>query len=154
MSEPAFARWFEKDIVPSVSAIRRKLGSKAAQHWEELCCYLDENYDFQPLLKYYGKKYGWTVQYRRSGKTLCSLFPEKGAFTVLVTLGPKELERLKPSYYELSPDVRRIIRHAHEYPEGKWLWIRILKKRNLRDIFVLLLCKKRPHSTLKKTQGA
>ncbi len=39
-------------------------------------------------------KYIGTLRYRKSGKTLCSFFPEKDAFTVLIVLGKKEVEKI------------------------------------------------------------
>ena len=63
------------------------IGKQASKTWIYLRQFIEENYDFKPETVFYGNKYGWTVRYRKSGKTLCSLFPEKGAFTVLVVLG-------------------------------------------------------------------
>ena len=77
--------------------------------------------DFEREKKFYAKKYGWTVRYRKSGRTLCSFFPEAGAFSVLIVLGGKESakveaikERLNTNLfqlpiYELPGSARKLI---------------------------------------------
>jgi hypothetical protein len=86
----SFKRMLEKEHQPSEEEILNTIGQTAA--WINLRHYIEENYDFVPELVFYAKRYGWTIRYRKSGKTLCSLFPESGAFSVLVVLGKKEAE--------------------------------------------------------------
>ena len=63
------------------------IGDHVATKWLEMENFLKTYYDFKPETVFCGNKYGGTVKYRKSGGTLCSLFPEKGSFTVLITLG-------------------------------------------------------------------
>ena len=77
-------------------------------------------------------------------RTLCTLFPEEKAFTVLVTLGKNELARLDPQLADLGKRTQEIVDQAHQYPDGKWLWIRVLKERDIEDIKTLIACKRRP----------
>ena len=88
-----YQRILDEDIKPTEDKIAKIIG-ESSNLWFEMRKYLEENYDFTPELVYYGKKYGWTLRYRKSGKTLCSLFPEKDAFTVLIVLGKKEVEKI------------------------------------------------------------
>ncbi|KPJ51121.1 MAG: hypothetical protein AMJ41_00250 [candidate division Zixibacteria bacterium DG_27] len=106
--------------------------------------YLNRAYDIEPELLFYGKKYGWTYRYRKSGKSLCSLFPEKDAFTVLITLGKKELEKLDPDLPRLSKKVQGLIRGTELLHDGKWLWIRLPDVGNVEDIKTILKVKRRP----------
>ena len=81
--------------------------------------YVENNYDFTPELLFSGKKYGWTIRYRKSGKTLCSLLPEKGAFTVLVVLGGKEVDNWEPIRFLLGEwkgeGEESKVEHAYEF---------------------------------------
>ena len=106
--------------------------------------YLEENYDFAPELVYYGKKYGWTIRYRKSGKTLCSLFPEKDAFTVLVVLGMKEVEKTHSMIDKLNSEVRSIFENTEQLRDGRWLWIRVLTNDDIESIKLLLNTKRKP----------
>jgi len=93
---------------------------------------------------FYGKKYGWAIRYRKSGKTLCSLFPEKGTFTALVVLGGKEAEKALSVLEEFGPRVRKLLEGTEQLRDGRWLWIRVLSEDEAEDIQELLRVKRRP----------
>ena len=139
-----YARMLDKDLEPSEEDIRAAIGN--ADSWIDLRDYLDKNYDFQPEKVFYAKKYGWTIRYRRSGKTLCSLFPEHGAFSALVVLGRKETEKVNSVLDQLSPEVQDLIAETEQLHDGKWLWIRVLEPRHVEDIKLLLAAKRKPLS--------
>jgi hypothetical protein len=120
------------------------LGKRNFSTLEKIKDYLGYAYDIKPDLQFYGKKYGWCYKYKKSSKTLCCLFPEKGLFTVLITLGRKELEKLNPDFSKLSPETREVINKTHQYHDGKWLWIRIPNIGNIKDIKRLLSVKRKP----------
>ena len=140
---PDFQRFLDKEKLPSAAEISRALTSAAEPLWQALTGYLSTAYDFAPESKY-GRKSGWAFQYRRSGRTLCTLFPEEKAFTVLVTLGKNELARLEPQFAGLGKRTQEIVEQAHQYPDGKWLWIRVMEERDVEDIKTLIACKRRP----------
>ena len=125
----------DKELLTAISA---------ADLWLDLRQYLEQSYDFQPELVFYGKKYGWTIRYRKSGKTLCSLFPEHGAFTVLVVLGRQEGEKAVEILDELSPATRALIGSTTQLHDGKWLWIRVLEQAHVEDVKLLLAAKRKP----------
>lgn len=41
---------------------------------------------------------GWNVKFKKSGKSLCTVYPREGYFTVLVVVGEKEKKQLKLFY--------------------------------------------------------
>ena len=137
-----FERMLNEDHEPTEEEILATIG--IAKLWLDLKQYLDQRYDFLPELVFYGKKYGWTIRYRKSGKTLCSLFPENGAFTALVVLGRKEGEKASQILDELSPATRKLIGSAQQLHDGKWLWIRVGKPAHVEDVKRLLATKRKP----------
>lgn len=137
-------RLLDEDTAPSVSVIRKSIGQKNVPAWNDLREYLKRAYDIEPELLFYGKKYGWTYRYRKSSKTLCALFPEKEAFTVLITLGRKELEKLNPDLPKLSRKMQDLISNTHLLHDGKWLWIRVPNVGKVEDIKTILKVKRRP----------
>lgn len=144
MAMTKYERLVNGEEKPSEEEIRKTIGKKALQYWEEMKGFLYENYDFPPELTFYGKKYGWTIRYRKSGKTLCSLFPEKGSFTVLLTLGAKEIERGKEQISNLSAPIKEIFDKSPLLHDGKWLWIRVEDRDCVKAIKVLLTVKHKP----------
>jgi len=112
-------------------------------YWLELRQYLESSYDITPEL-INGGKHGWAVRYRRSGKTLCNLIPEKGAFTVLVVLGKKEAEKALSIMDQLNANVRQLLDNAEQLHDGRWLWIRVRKQGDVKSIKELLKIKRKP----------
>ena len=56
--------------------------------------FLAEAYpEIPPELSYGGKKYGWNLWYRKSGKSLLSLYPQEGYFVAQIVLGNAQVEQ-------------------------------------------------------------
>jgi hypothetical protein len=149
-----FERILEKERKPTEKEIFRHLGKSAKGRWIELVSFLEENYSFSPELVFGGAKYGWAIRYRKSGKTLCTLLPEAGSFTTLVVLGKKEVEGVEENKAQFGEHVFKVFKEARQFHDGRWLWIRILKKSDISDVERLLSIKKRPTRTEKKPSNA
>ena len=143
MSEE-FPRMMDKAREPTEEEMMSFVGERAEEAWTELRQFIEDNYDFVPETVFYGAKYGWTVRYRKSGKTLCSLFPEKGGFTVLIVLGKKDSEKVLLRRDELSTRMNAILGSTKQLHDGRWLWIRLLTASDTDDIKMLLQVKRRP----------
>jgi len=65
-----YERMLDKDHEPSEKEILEYLGGEAGEAWVDIVSFLRTSYDFSPELDYGGTKYGWSVRYRRSGKSL------------------------------------------------------------------------------------
>ena len=139
----SYERIIAQNNQPDDKEILKTIGNTT--HWLELRQYLESSYDFAPELVNYGK-HGWTIRYRKSGKTLCSLFPEKGAFTVLIVLGKKEAEKALSMMNEFNAAVRRLLDDTNQLHDGRWLWIRVLKQSDIRSIKELLTLKRKPRN--------
>jgi len=142
-----YQRMLDKAQEPSEGDILIQLGNSSSL-WFDIRSCLDQMYDFVPELVFYGKKYGWTIRYRKSGKTLCSLFPEKDAFTILVVLGKNEVGKVDSAIDQLNPNVRSIFENADQYHDGRWLWIRVFSNEDVESIKFLLTKKRKPKKTL------
>lgn len=138
-------RLFDKEKKPTDRSILEALG-KSTLLWTELRAYLKSAYDIPPELDFGGKKYGWSIRYRKSGKTLVTLFPEHASFTVLVVLGKKEVAAIQAGGESLSRNVQDCFDGATQRHDGRWLWIRPTCKSDIESIKVLLATKRRPRS--------
>jgi hypothetical protein len=137
-----FSRMLNEDQDPSEEEILTTIGN--TDLWLNLKKYIDQSYDIIPEKVFYGKKYGWTIRYRKSGKTLCSLFPEHGAFTTLVVLGKKEGGKASQIFDDLTPSTRQLFGSTKQLHDGKWLWIRVHQPDHVEDIKRLLALKRKP----------
>jgi len=65
--------------------------------WDDLANYLQQTYNVKPKLFYSGCSMekgfwkGWNVKYKKSGKSLCTLYPKQGYFVALIAVGAKEI---------------------------------------------------------------
>jgi hypothetical protein len=137
-----YERMLDKAHQPSEEEILDMIGQTTA--WLDLTHYIEESFDFVPELAFYAKQYGWTLRYRKKGKTLCSLFPESGAFSALVVLGKKEAEKALSLLNEFSPTVCAALEGTEQLHDGQWLWIRVSNVETANDIKALLRIKRRP----------
>jgi hypothetical protein len=142
----SYERMLNKAHRPTEEEILETIGD--AVPWLDLRQYIRENYDSVEELAFFAKKYGWTVRYRKSGKTLCSLFPEKGAFSALIVLGKKEAEKALSMVDEFGPAVREVLTNTEQLHDGRWLWIRVLSAEDAVDVKKLLALKKRPKNAV------
>ena len=139
-----YQRMSDKEHKPSEKEIICYLGGKAGEAWTDIVSFLETHYPLSPELDYGGTKYGWAIRYRRSGKSLCTLYPEKGAFTILIVLGKNDVERFQEHMNEFSKKLVELFKSAKEFHDGRWLWIRILDKSDTQDIRRLLSMKRKP----------
>jgi len=114
------------------------IGSKKGL-WENLERFVAENYQSKRDFAFYGKNYGWALRFRKAGKALPSMYPGEGSFTAQIVLG--ETPAKKASSLRLGRNARNVLGRAHQFPEGRWLFIRVSSKQDLRDIQQLLLLK-------------
>ncbi|MCK4280377.1 MAG: DUF3788 domain-containing protein [Candidatus Thorarchaeota archaeon] len=137
-------RMIDKTQEPTEEEMMIFMGEQAGNVWVELRHFIEDNYDFVPETAFYGVKHGWTVRYRRSGRTLCSLFPEKDGFSVLIVLGRKDSEKALSMRDELSTRMIAILESTEQLHDGRWLWIKPLTASDTDDIKMLLQVKRRP----------
>jgi len=137
----------DKTHKPTEEEMESFIEEQAREPWLEIRRFIEDRYDLTPEIIFYGTKYGWTVRYRKNGKTLCSLFPEKGEFTILIVLGKKESKKALSMRDELSSKIQKILRDMEQLHDGRWLWIRLLTTKDTDDIKKLLQIKRKPKHT-------
>lgn len=137
-------RLCDKDHPPSVEEIHAVIGSEAKEVWLRLTGFVENNYNHEAELNYGGKNYGWNVRYRKSGKTLFSMFPERNCFTVLLVLGKKEADKYNERQNEFGGYFKAVFDGSPQYHDGRWLWIKINDTHVVDDIERMILIKKKP----------
>ncbi len=89
-------------------------------------------------------EYGWNVKFKKSGKSLCTIYPREGYFTVLVVIGEKEREAVETILHECTPQLREIYHQTKSGNGQKWLMIDLEDKDELyTDIFRLIEIRRR-----------
>lgn len=71
--------WNEKfgaTHIPSWEDIRKYIGA-GKPNWDKFTAYIEETYGVKPKIEYSGcsAQPGWNVKYKKSSKSLCTLYP-------------------------------------------------------------------------------
>ncbi|NLI53308.1 MAG: DUF3788 domain-containing protein [Clostridiales bacterium] len=114
--------------------------------WGEFCRWVERSYGIEPKTEHStcSGAPGWNVKYRKGGRALCTLYPDAGAFTALVTVGAKqaaEAELLLPTF---SEPLRELYARTKEYNGARWLMIRVTDARMLEDVRALIRLRAAP----------
>jgi hypothetical protein len=127
------------DHTPDLTEIGRYLGGAAEELWLELNHYLEGNFKAKPKHAYStcSGKPGWNLKYQKSGKALCTLYPEKGRFIVLVVVTLTLVENMHDSGYA-NPFIWDFIEEAKPFNKTKWLMIPVEDRAGLENIIELL----------------
>lgn len=144
-SDQSFRRMFDGSTKPSDEDIKNFIeDEQALKAWMKIQEYLESRYNLNTEMRFYGNNYGWLVRYRKSGKTVCSLFPEKGGFSFLIVFGKKEIDRFIERESEFTRPIIEIFYQTNQLHDGKWLWIRVTDMNFYEDIKQLLAIKRKP----------
>jgi Protein of unknown function (DUF3788) len=133
--------FLDKEKPPTPEDLQAALGS-VYPLWDRLLRFIETNYQIPGVLSYGGKKYGWNLWYRKSGKTLTTLYPQQDGFVAQVVLGREQAE--KTAALELGEKVRRLVTETPQLHDGTWLFIPVTEETDVLDVERLLLLKRRP----------
>ena len=131
----------DKTQPPTAEEVREALAG-ALPLWSDLLRLISELYGVEGEMRFYGRSYGWALRFRKSGKALLSLYPGSGTFTAQVVLSRAQAETAMG--LALGQKTREVLESAHEYPEGRWLFVPVESDEDARDIQQLLALKARP----------
>ena len=127
---------------PSPEEIRLALGSLYPL-WERLTRFIDTNYQIAGEFSFWGPaRSGWNLRYRKKGKALVALYPQKERIMAQVVLEKAQAERALS--LKLGEKVSNMLRVAPQLHDGRWLSIPILNEADAEDVEQLLIVKMQP----------
>jgi hypothetical protein len=138
-----WAHSFGKDREPSLEDIAAFIGSSL---WSDLNSFLQGAYNAEPKRSYStcAGAPGWNVKYKKSGKSLCTLYPKAGYFTALVVIGNKEVTETEIWLPNLCPEIREQYDRVPFACGGKWLMIDVTSADTLSDVKRLIGIRVKP----------
>lgn len=111
-----------RNYVPSLEEIGEYIHNSV---FIELCNDVKAKYNCKEQIDFSSCswEYGWNVKFKKSGKTLCTIYPRENYFTVLIVVSKKEKEIVEHILEELNPAIRTVYRETKESNGQKWLMI-------------------------------
>ena len=110
---------------------------------------LKASYQLARELKFpFGNDYGWGYKYSHKSSHLCYTFFEKGAFTVMLQIGDKQVPLLESHLSSLLQKTQVLWNDRHPCGDrGGWVHYRVLTDDELNDVIKLLAIKKKPSAS-------
>jgi hypothetical protein len=126
---------------PTFEAITGYISGHAALLWQEFNSFVQETFRSSPKITFSvcSGKPGWNVKYQKSGKSICTIYPERDSFVVLVVVTIDLLPVVESM--EPAPPVHEIIRTAKPFNRTLWLMIPVAEQAVLESVKELLVLK-------------
>lgn len=111
--------------------------------WQDMNNFIQQSYKASPKIAYSkcSGKPGWNVKYQKSGKSLCTLYPEKDGFVALVVILLDLVPIIEAISQEFEKQVLNTIKSAKPFNGTLWLMISVDNASVLRNVKQLLLLK-------------
>lgn len=116
--------------------------------WKSINDFIQQTFTTQPKLSYSkcAAQPGWNIKYHKSGKSVCTLYPEKDSLISLIVVSLELLPVIEAMSNHFEPDVKDTIESVKPFNGTLWLMIRIDREAVLENVKELLLLKHRPPS--------
>lgn len=123
---------YSKAMMPDMQQISAFVASPL---WEEICSYLETGYGVLPKVEHSicSGAPGWNVKYKKSGRALCTLYPNEGFFTCLVSVGSREAMEAELLLLSCSETVRKLYWNTKPFNGSRWLMIPVTAPEILED---------------------
>lgn len=114
--------------------------------WEGLCGWLEETYAVQPRIEYStcSGAPGWNVKYRKSGRSLCTLYPRESYYTCLISIGGKEAMEAELVLSACTAFLRELYGRTKPFNGSRWLMIDVTSPDILEDVKHLISLRVKP----------
>jgi len=109
--------------------------------FDELCKIMIDEYQAKVRIEFSKDVWarGWNIKFRKSGRSLCVVYPKKKYFTILIVIGRREKEMFDHLYDQLSDEMRNIYLSTKEGMDQRWLMIDITSENEVyRDALRLI----------------
>jgi hypothetical protein len=134
-----FSTFVDRTREPSRASVRRAL-AEARPTWDAFKRYLAETYGLKGLFHFmYGERYGWALQFRRSGRFVLAMYPNQGHLTVQIILNRAQVATA--TGMGLPSRVLKVLEAAKDYPEGRWLFIPVRSQKGAEELKPLVALK-------------
>lgn len=126
-------RRYPRDCPPTMADISAYIGDPL---WGALTGRLAADYGVAPKVEHStcSGAPGWNVKYKKSGRAPCTLYPDEGFFTCLVSVGGREATEAELLLPACTEAVRKLYWAAKPFNGSRWLMIPVTSPDILADV--------------------
>lgn len=134
---------FTNETKPDLNSISTYVN---CANWEDLCTFIEQTYQIKPSIEYSkcSGAPGWNVKYKKSSRSLCTLYPERGRFICLISIGRKEAPEAELILTACSQYVQELYKNTVLYNGSRWLMIDVTTDQIQQDVKELLCIRIHP----------
>lgn len=128
----------DKNSCPTLEEISEYVRAPAFMRF---CSHIKSTYQCGERIEYSSCSWekGWNIKFKKAGKTLCTIYPREGCFTVMIVVGVKEKAAVEAVLPECTPELRSIYEQTREGNGQRWLMVDLEDQGNLyRDVLWLV----------------
>lgn len=113
--------------------------------FDRLCTHIETEYRSKPVLEYSrcSMQYGWNIKYKKSGRTLCTLYPMDGFFITLIVIGERERTDTEIELPFCTDYVQRLYKETETGMGQKWLMIHVTDDAIFDDVKQLIAIRRK-----------
>lgn len=130
--------------IPTEEELINLLTSEVFSVWQKICDFINDNYDMNTQWNKVKKGGIYEYKFRKSNKTLCTLYAREKNFGFMIIYGKTEREKFEVERQNFSDGIQSLYDGAKTYHDGKWIMIDLSDDTLLEDIENMLKIKKKP----------
>lgn len=123
--------------------IQEILGQSLFRLWQETVETIENLYDVGREWHTAGKAAKYELKFRKSGKTLVSMFPKESSIGVMIIFGKDERSKFEEKEWIFSEYVKATYHDAKTYRDGKWVMFNLPSDSLIKDLPEMLLIKRK-----------
>ena len=129
--------------MPEYDEIVEYINFPARNFWENINGFIQQRYKSSPRITYSvcSGKPGWNMKYQKSGRSICTLYPVRDGFVVLIVVTLDLLTVIEAISGELTEETLQTIRSAKPFNGTKWLMLQVKNDLQLEDVKQLISLK-------------
>lgn len=135
----------DKAHEPTAEELADSIAGAGGASWRELTAFLAGNLGAKAQIAYSvcSGQPGWNLKYKKGGKALCTLYPEKDYFTALVVLGQEDRALFDTVREDYGSYITGLYDKCRLFNGTKWLMIEVTDAQSLAEVENLIALKLR-----------
>lgn len=112
-------------VEPSLKQILDYMNDYARENWKDISNFFENEYKATPSVSYSSCSAmpGWNVKYKKGSKSLCTIYPDKEYFTILLVVNNDAVNKIMQEESKYSKYFLDVIRNSGSLNDCKWLMI-------------------------------
>lgn len=128
----------DRNVCPSLEEIGEYIGNPV---FLQFCAQIKTAYQCKEKIEFSACSWerGWNVKFKKAGKTLCTIYPREGYFTVMIVVGTKEKATVEALLPECNAELWEIYVQTKEGNGQRWMMIDLEDRGSMYDDILRLI---------------